>query len=418
MFVGDNGVTPAAGLELDPRIVAALRERLPVVADRAVAALTAEVPGYAGTLTDSTRTNIELAVQTALGAFLRLAEQSRDADPGMPLHSALEGAYALGRGEARSGRTMDALLAAYRVGARVSWRELSATAVESGLPATTVAQFAELVFAYIDQLSAASVAGHTDELATTGRVRERYLERLGRELLAGVPPDVATAAAERADWAPPETLTAVLMPSVRVRGALALLDVRTLSVAGDLPGLEGDAATSVLLVPDAVGLGRDRLLRVLQGRPAVVGPGRPWTRAAASYRRALRLPLAEGLVDADEHLAALVVGADPEALADLRARVLAPLRDLKPGTAERLAETLRTWLLHQGRREDVAAALVVHPQTVRYRMTQLRELYGDALTDPTRALELTVALALPLEGAGAGPAVDGPAGRPQSPAGA
>jgi len=36
-----------------------------------------------------------------------------------------EAAYALGRGEARSGRTMDALLSAYRVGARVSWRELA-----------------------------------------------------------------------------------------------------------------------------------------------------------------------------------------------------------------------------------------------------------------------------------------------------
>ena len=101
------------------------------------------------------------------------------------------------------------------------------------------------------------------------------------------------------------------------------------------------------------------------------------------------------LVDTDERLADLVLGADPEALADLRARVLAPLDGLKPAAAERLAETLRSWLLHQGRREEVAADLVVHPQTVRYRMTQLRELYGDRLTDPTTVLELTVALALP-----------------------
>lgn len=388
-------MTAAAGLDLDPAVVAALRARLPVVADRAVAALTAEVPGYAGTLTEQTRGNIELAVQTALGAFLRLAEQARDADPGTPLHSALEGAYALGRGEARSGRSMDALLAAYRVGARVSWRELSATAVDNGLPAMTVAQFAELVFAYIDQLSAASVAGHTDELDTTGRVRERYLERLGRDLLAGAPPDALAVAAERADWAPPETLTAVLLPSVRARGVAALLDPRSLSVSGDLPGLDDDEATSVLLVPDAVGVGRDRLLRVLQGRPAVVGPPRPWTDAAPSYRRALRVPLADGLVDTDERLVALVVGADPDALSDLRARVLAPLDGLRPATADRLAETLRSWLLHQGRREEVAAELVVHPQTVRYRMTQLRELYGEALTDPVRVLELTVALALP-----------------------
>jgi DNA-binding PucR family transcriptional regulator len=90
-----------------------------------------------------------------------------------------------------------------------------------------------------------------------------------------------------------------------------------------------------------------------------------------------------------------VLTADIEALDDLRARALAPLASLKPATAERLAETLRSWLLHQGRREDVAADLVVHPQTVRYRMTQIRELYGDRLTDPESVLELTLALARP-----------------------
>jgi hypothetical protein len=282
----------------------------------------------------------------------------------------------------------------------VSWRELATSAVGSGLPAATVAQFAELVFAYIDQLSAASVAGHTDELETTGRVRQRYLDRLGQELLSGAPVDTLMASAERAGWSPPDSLTAVLLPSVRVRGAVALLDPRTLTVSADLAGLETDESMAVLLVPDASGVGRTQLLRLLAGRAAVVGPGRPWTDAASSYRRAVRAsqvvpaPAADP-VDADEHLAALVLGADPDALADLRARVLAPLAGLRPGTAERLAETLRSWLLHQGRREQVAADLVVHPQTVRYRMTQLRELYGDRLTDPTTVLELTVALAMP-----------------------
>ena len=385
------------GLALDGEVVAALRDRLPVVAERTVAAVTAGVPGYAGALTGQMGATIEEAVRTALGAFLRLAEQTRDADPGTPLEAALEGAYALGRGEARSGRTMDALLAAYRVGARVSWRELSATAVETGLAAPTVAQFAELVFAYIDQLSAASVAGHTDELATTGRVRQRYLERLGQDLLAGASPDVLVAGAERADWTPPETLTAVLLPAVRARSALQLLDPRTLPVSGDVAGLPGQGAPAVLLVPGAAGPDRVRLLRVLAGRQAVVGPERPWTAVAGSYRRAVRaLALQPGgdPVDTEEHLVPLVLGADPEALADLRARVLAPLLDLRAGTSERLAETLRAWLLQQGRREEVAASLVVHPQTVRYRMAQVRELYGDRLADPQAVLELTVALAL------------------------
>jgi len=88
----------------------------------------------------------------------------------------------------------------------------------------------------------------------------------------------------------------------------------------------------------------------------------------------------------------LVLDADPQARADLRASVLAPLAELRPATAEKLTETLRSWLLHHGRLDDVAAALFVHPQTVRYRMGQLRELYGDRLDDPAMVLALTVAL--------------------------
>ena len=80
-------------------------------------------------------------------------------------------------------------------------------------------------------------------------------------------------------------------------------------------------------------------------------------------------------------------------MADLRARVLAPLADAAAGDPQKLAETLRAWLLHQGRRDDIAAALFVHPQTVRYRMGQLRELYGDRLDDPDTIRDLTIALA-------------------------
>ena len=112
----------------------------------------------------------------------------------------------------------------------------------------------------------------------------------------------------------------------------------------------------------------------------------------ASFERALRARALDLPEDTETHLAELVLRADPEALADLRAQVLAPLADLRPATAEKLTDTLRSWLLHHGRREDVAAELFVHPQTVRYRMGQLRELYGDRLDDPDQVLALTIAL--------------------------
>ncbi|MGY1594321.1 PucR family transcriptional regulator [Geodermatophilus sp. SYSU D00708] len=379
-------------------VATAMRAELPRVAERTVAAIVVEVPSYAEAFQGDMGRAIENAVQLALGGFLELATAHGGADPSRPIGPALEGAYALGRGEAKSGRTMDALLAAYRVGARVAWRHMSETAVAAGMPSDSLARFAELVFAYIDQLSASSVAGHADHLATSGRVRRRHLERLAELLLTGGPAYDLVAAAERADWAPPRTLTAVLLPEARARGAMAVLDARTLQAGEDLPGAEPETERAVLLVPDAEGFARAGLLKALRGREAVVGPARPWQDARSSYSRALRAlqlglhPDCDAPVDTEQRLAELVLRADGEALADLRAQVLAPLDDLGPGPREKLLETLRSWLLNHGRREKIAGELFVHPQTVRYRMQQLRELFGARLDDPQCVLELTLAL--------------------------
>src|SRR5438270_12889536 len=112
MAAGDEARGPA-GIALDPPIAAALRERLPEVAGRTVASVVAEVPEYADPLRGELGANITRAVELALGTFLRLAEESPAADPARRMLPALEAAYALGRGEARSGRTMNALLSAY-----------------------------------------------------------------------------------------------------------------------------------------------------------------------------------------------------------------------------------------------------------------------------------------------------------------
>lgn len=386
------------GLDLAPGVAAALEAVLPRMAERSVAAIIAEVPAYTDPFRGRMGQNIENAVQTSIGVFLRLATRG-GADPAAQLSGALGGAYELGRGEARSGRSIDALLAAYRVGAREAWRELSATAVDAGLAAATVARFAEMVFAYIDELSAASVSGHSDELATAGRVRQRYRDLLARQLLAGEEPDTVRATAETAGWTPPQTLTAVLVPAAEMARAATVLSAEALYAAEDLPGPDPGEAWAAVLVPDADDGRRQPLLAAVSGFRAVVGPARPWPAVRESYLRALRARHLGGetgrspaVVDTDDHLVELVLGADPDARADLRRRALAPLSDLGPATAERLGETLRSWLLHQGRRDAVAAELFVHPQTVRYRMNQIRAAYGERLNDPRTILELTVAL--------------------------
>jgi hypothetical protein len=130
---GDDG-RRVTGLVLNDLVVAALQGVLPAVAEHTVAAVTVEVPSYADAFSGRMAQRIEGAVQMALGAFLQLASRPQDADPGPTLSPALEGAYDLGRGEARQGRSIDALLSAYRVGARVAWRGLSEAAVDRGLP--------------------------------------------------------------------------------------------------------------------------------------------------------------------------------------------------------------------------------------------------------------------------------------------
>jgi hypothetical protein len=397
---------------LDPEVVATLRAQLPAAAGLALTAVTDEVPEYARTLRADIASDIEQAIAAALDTFLRLLAPDPQ-DPGAePLDAARRGAYELGRGEALADRTADALLAAYRIGARASWRAMSSIAVEQGTPAPVIARFAELVFAYIDELSAASVAGHADEVAASGRRQQQRRDLLGRTLLAGAPTATLVELADQAAWPLPDTLTAVLIPAARVHDTLPHLEATTLHVPADAAGVDaagvahtgpdgaGQAlaeATSVLLVADAVRT-RPYLRRVLDGRGAVIGPVRPWTRAGESLQvavRARRLLGHDGgeVLDATDHLADLVVGADPASLQDLRDEVLAPLQGLSPGAADRLRETLRAWLLHLGRRSEVADALHVHPQTVRYRMNQVRDLYGDRLDDPATVQALIIALA-------------------------
>src|SRR5947209_4306483 len=64
-----------------------------------------------------------------------------------------------------------------------------------------------------------------------------------------------------------------------------------------------------------------------------------------------------------------------------------------PGRRKRLSATLKSWLMNMGNRKAVADELHVHPQTVRYRLDRLRELFGPALDDPATRAALLLALA-------------------------
>lgn len=378
-------------LALDETTVTAVRSHLPRVAKLVVAEVMEQVPAYDVPFQGRMGRVIEKAVQVSLESFVALASGS--APQGAPVGVGAAAASELGRAEARNGRPVEALLAAYRVGARAAWRELSVEALAAGVDAPTLGRFAELVFTYIDELSAASVAGHNQETSSAERDRIVHLDRLTRGLLTGLGEVELDGAAAAARWTPPRTLTAVLVPRGRLPATAGLLDPRTLTLGEDLPVADAVVTRSVLLVPDSGGPSRQRLLALLEGQDAVVGPARPWKRAHESYERAARaVDLGPGVVDTDAVLPELVLQADPAALADLREAALAPFAEVGEGAADRLSETLRAWLLLQGRRELVAESLHVHPQTVRYRMNQVRDLFGERLDDPDEVLTILLAL--------------------------
>ncbi len=181
-------------------------------------------------------------------------------------------------------------------------------------------------------------------------------------------------------------------------------------MAARLPGAIGAdlAPVGVALVPvsERAVPGRtgwlDRVRIAVRDRPGVLGPVVESARAGRSIARAQAAwPLhvaglldaaSEVLVRADEHLLALLLAAEPDLAADLCERAVAPLQALPAGAAVRGEQTLRAWLDAHGDVSAAAAALHVHPQTVRYRLAGLREVFGDALDDPRARLELAVAL--------------------------
>src|SRR3954468_4339492 len=134
---------------LPPRVADVLEPELPRIADAILRAIGEEVPEYARPLEGAFGRGVRSGVTQALERFLALVRGSDAAAD--PSQSRIY--IALGREELRAGRTLDALQSAYRVGARVAWRQIADLSVDAGLDRDVFARLAEAMFAYIDELS-------------------------------------------------------------------------------------------------------------------------------------------------------------------------------------------------------------------------------------------------------------------------
>lgn len=381
-------------LRLPVEVSEVLRPAVKDVVEEIIAVIPQDVPVYAMPMEGRFGQGVRHGVQVALNRFLDLPETRQPA-----LSEDSRWVYeALGRGEVRSGRSLESLLAAYRSGARVTFRAISRTLDVESLTPEVLLALGESLFAYIDELSAVSAQGYAQEQSERAGEQQRRRGEVVEMLLRGDASEGTVARSAAAiGWTLPETLVVAIVPFPHVDGLRAALGP---------DALVAERGTDVVVVmPFTNPKPRRRDLdRALSGRQAVVGPARPWQQAGESLHLAVSAgvhglrpsadaPQADQApVWVEEHLAELVILAEPLAIADLAVRRLAPLEGLRPTVRDRLAETLLAWLRHQGQRAPIAEDLFVHPQTVGYRVAQLKEVFGDALDDPDARFELELVL--------------------------
>ncbi|HLR85517.1 MAG TPA: helix-turn-helix domain-containing protein [Nocardioidaceae bacterium] len=356
-------------------------------------------PDYAAFLDESDSLNEagELFIHRLLQMASRgLSSEEREDIPGeQTLRVVFE---QVGRYQWRLGNDLTRLLTAYQVGARAAWRHVSQTALGLGVDPDVLAALAEAVFVFVNQLSSASAHGYVLEQSDDATARERGREQLADLLLSGrASTQAVRAAAARIQWALPERCAVVLVDpdDHAARHVLAHLDSSCLPIRHD--GLYG------AIVPDRPNR-RAQLARLLHGANAVVGYAVHCDHLASSVKVAViaaRLR-ADGVlpgdpVFVDEFLDTVIVYRDERLIGALRSQLLRPLDGLPEKSRERLVETLTSWLRNMGDRRTIAEELHVHPQTVRYRVGQLRDHFGAQLDDPRARARLFLALVWPLD---------------------
>jgi hypothetical protein len=369
--------------DLPPDVADLLEPELPEITAEIMPALGEEVPEYARPLEGAFGEAVRTGVEEALRRFIALIR-----DPDAPGDGGHDVYVALGRGELRAGRALDALQAAYRVGARVAWRGFARATQRAGIDLEISARLAEAIFAYIDELSAESVEGYAQAQAELAGERDRQRAELVAALLGNAPGVDPAALAARIGWSSPRTAAALACPPERAAGLARRLGSDVLFTPVD--------AFGCVIVPDAEGPGRRDLIRgVTRGRRAAIGPDVPLGRLPLSWRLATAaLDVAEGreLIVADEHLSELLVRQAAPVVERIAERRLAPLDQLTPAAHERMAATTLAYVQHVGNAAAIARDLHLHPQTARYRVARLRELLGDQLDDPDARFELEAAL--------------------------
>ncbi|UNT00103.1 helix-turn-helix domain-containing protein [Streptomyces tubbatahanensis] len=405
---------------LPQELASVMWPELPAVADEMVQEIGRVVPEYGPLLEGPSRTVLLHCVRQNLTTFVELV-----ADPAASTAQRDALCRSLGRLEATEGRGLHCLQSALRIGARVGLRRATGVGTRYNLPASLIVAFADAVFAYADVIESLCREGYVEARGGRDDAWESQRSRLLRLILAGsaaadepgpagaapgsggahrggavaepgraVPHPAVVDLARRVGWPVPERATLVALRPGAARDRLRLPGLD--DVLADL-----DDPRPHLLVPGEVDEARMGTLgRVLGGRQAVIGVTVPlggaadslrWARQTLSLMETGVLPQRQ-VARCEDHLVTLWLTGDPALAERLATRQLAPLDGLTTGQRERLVDTLRTWLTTRGTAAQMAEALHLHPQTVRYRMRALKKTLGAQLGDPEARFATELAL--------------------------
>ncbi|WP_017583826.1 PucR family transcriptional regulator [Nocardiopsis valliformis] len=391
--------------DLPPGLGARLRPLVPYLVEEAVDGIARRAEAHSQPLEAAHADSVRAAIDTAVHAFLDRLE----AGPGAERADSVARTFrAFGESEARQGRTLECLHTGMRTSAAVAWRRLARA---DSIDRDQMAALGEAIFAFQEEISTAAAEGHVQVRGAGVEALRRRRARLLEVLLAesGTEPEARALStlARAARWRVPERVAVALLyqgpphqeragVTVHQEGAGASAPVLPPDVLVDLDRLEPCA-----LVPDPEGPGRLRSLeRSLRGCGAVLGPTVPLAEAPASLSRARELAelvrngvvAGPGILRWSDHLPELLLSRDTALVAELARVRLAPLAGMRTPQRERMADTLLAWLESGFNANEAAERLRIHPQTVRYRMRQLEELFGPRLREPGARFELELVL--------------------------
>ncbi len=377
---------PAA--QLPASLIAELEHRRAGMARHMARAVVAVVHWDDSTGVPPRRDAIAKACEAGLDLFLATAREARPAT-----QEELRRVAQLGILQARSSQSVEPILAAYRIAARVAWDAI--LRAWRGHPAATpeaIMLTANYVFVALDQVAA-------EVTKTYLHAREQHMQRGTRaraRLFHALISDNFDSELELQKQA-----LALNMPIAATGGAIHhVTDPSTLVTlwpAESAAQVDGARQFVTQLHKEAVNRSGPARARVRAGiggyHPGLRGISRSYLEAQQAIEAGRKLRPDDVSHKHDEVIPHLVLAQNPRLAERFVAHSLGPLLDPKTRNREQLLDTLEAYLAH-GSVKDAAAALNLHRHTVLYRLDKLREMLGGELDTPAGRLRLQLALDL------------------------